>query len=542
MVAQSSPRNAFSWENNLDANHSAESSDTTELVQAAASGDRQAFGVLVTRHAGSVTGVAYSACGDFARSEDVGQDAFVEAWRNLASLREPDKFVAWVCTIARRRAIDVVRAAKASRTITSIESIPSELTDAKQLSPEASMSQDQQRQLVWSMLESLPEAYREPMVLFYRSEQSTRDVAIALGENESTIRQRLKRGREMLRAEVTESLRKTLCETAPKAAFAAVVIASLPSASYAAAATTATTVAGKSAGIGSVPTKLLSGAAYGLGGAAFGTMAGLLGGAFGTWMGWKNCEYESQQKFILREAMIYVAAFVVFLVLLAILIYFRLHGFIDNGNMYGGLLCTLIVGFQVFNGVWMCRSIRTYNSLGEQARANGEPMREPVRQKMEEVKQLTQVVRPDGSSGHEAFRWNAGAWFGSSLGSICWILPMSMIAFRHDSTATGLITLACFLAGVVFTFAMWQARSRITAFESIQLLLAFTFVLTVIVLAAEQFLANPATQNASSWTPWGWLILLLFPALSFRFHWIRQSFEKSMQSTSADPTRSAEHD
>ena len=503
--------------------------NTAELVQAAASGDRQAFGVLVTRHAGTVTAVAYCVCGDFARSEDVGQEAFVEAWKNLASLREPDKFVAWVCTISRRRAVDAVRSSKASKTTCSIENISSELADAKQLSPEASMSKIQQRQLVWSMLESLPESYREPMVLFYRSEQSTRDVAIALGENESTIRQRLKRGREMLRTEVTESLRKTLCESAPNAAFAALVVASLPSASYAAAATTATAAAsGKSAGIGSVPAKLLGGAVYGAGGAVLGTMAGLLGGAFGTWMGWKHCEYESQQKFILRETMIYLVALAIFLILLAILLYFRLHGYIDNSATYGGLLCGLIIGYQVFNGIWMCRSIRTYNRLGEQARANGKPLRESVRQRMELLKQATEVTRPDGSMGYEAFRWNAAPWFGSWLGSICWILPMSAIAFWHGSTATGAIIGFCFLTGVAFMNGIWRARSRVTAYQAYQWLLAIMFVLVSIVFAAEQFFANPATQTASSWTPWVWLLLLLFPVISFHFYWIRQSFEKEM--------------
>ena len=248
--------------------------DTAALVKSAAAGDRQAFEVLVTRHAAMVTGVAYSVCGDFARSEDAGQEAFIEAWTNLATLREPEKFVGWICTIARRRAIDAVRADKTSLAASSIDRVASEPSDPRQLSPETQMLERQEQAAVWSMLERLPENYREPMVLFYRGEQSTRDVAIALGENESTIRQRLKRGREMIRQEALDTVCRTLSETAPKAAFAAIVMAGLPSATYAAGATATTAattaVTGKSSGL------FGTAASTAIGGTLFGLLTGLV--------------------------------------------------------------------------------------------------------------------------------------------------------------------------------------------------------------------------------------------------------------------------
>jgi DNA-directed RNA polymerase specialized sigma24 family protein len=50
-----------------------------DTVQSAMAGDKQAFGELVSQYAGLVTGIAYSVCGDFARSQDIGQEAFGEA-------------------------------------------------------------------------------------------------------------------------------------------------------------------------------------------------------------------------------------------------------------------------------------------------------------------------------------------------------------------------------------------------------------------------------------------------------------------------------
>ena len=497
--------------------------NTAELVKNAASGDRQAFGILVSRYASIVTGVAYSVCGDFSRSEDLGQEAFIEAWKNLATLRDSEKFVPWICTIVRRRALDALRAAKMSPPSRSLENMSVEFSDPQQLSPEASMSQEQERQLVWSMLESLPETYREPMVLFYRCEQSTRDVANALGENEATIRQRLKRGREMIRSEVSETIRKTLYETAPKAAFAGLVIASLPSVSYAAGATVSTTVAtGKSSVIGKVIT------ASAISGAALGSLIGLFGGAYGTWMGWKYSEYESQQKFIVRHALLFVAVFVIFGILLASLIQARLHGFIDNDTIYGSLLVGLILGFQALNLVWIWRSIRGIKQLRDQARASGQPMREPARQLMNRLEQQTRVIRPDGSTGYDAFRWDVRAWFGSVLGSTAWMLILASVSFWHGSILAGAAISVCFLIGIAFAFGLWQTRDRVSAYRALQLLISLLCVLTIVVFTALSFSANEPTQQATHWTPWAWFILLIYPIISVHFFWVRRSFEQDM--------------
>ncbi|MDA1229776.1 MAG: sigma-70 family RNA polymerase sigma factor [Planctomycetota bacterium] len=505
--------------------------DTTDLVVSAVSGDRQAFGILVTRYAAMVTGIAYAVCGDFARSEDVGQEAFVEAWKNLATLREPEKFAAWICTIARRRAIDDVRAASTSKSICSIDNLPFELSDPNQHSPESGMSQKQDRELVWSMLENLPEDYREPMVLFYRCEQSTRDVAIALGEGESTIRQRLKRGREMIRSDVSEIIRQTLCETAPKAAFAAVVIASLPSATYAAGATAATTaLTGKSTGMGSVAVSSA------MGGAAFGSLVGVTGGVFGTWMSWKNCEYESQQRFIIRQAVIFTAVMAGFGILLAILINVRTHGFMDSDNLYGCLLVGLILGFQGFNVVWIFRSIRGYRQIGERAKAGGQPMRESVRLPFEQLRQQSQVHRADGTIGYEAFRWNAWAWGGSSLGGLAWMLPTTGLAFWNGSTLTGAVIGGCFLVGCAVAIMLWRARGRIHAYAALQTMIGIMCGLTTVAMVTLQFSANEETLAGMKWTPLAYLVLLIFPLLSLQFYSIRRSFQKNMLKRDVDDT------
>jgi RNA polymerase sigma factor (sigma-70 family) len=496
-----------------------------DLVRAAATGDRVAFEMLVSKNAAMVTGVAYSRCGDFGLSEDIAQEAFLEAWKNLATIHEPEKFPGWICTIARRRAIDAVRSAKSTRSKCTLGEMALKIPDHTQLTPEAIMSKQQESELVWAMLARLPEAYREPLVSFYRCEESTRDVAIALGESEATIRQRLKRGRDMLRTEMTASIRNTLGATVPKAAFAAMVMASLPSATYAAGAATSTaTVVKTNSAAG-------AGVTSAIGGAILGSLIGIAGGVLGTWMSWKNCEYESQQKFILHQTLRYVIGLSVFGILLAILLTVRQQGMIADDTVYSWLLVTLIVVSQVLNFAWIWHGIRGYKQIADKAKLRGEPMRQVAQQQMDAIRQLTQVTNSDGSITYEAFLWNAGLWFGSCIGSTAWMLPISAIAFWYGSLSLGIISCLTFFITVSSALVAWRFRERIDAYEAIQLLIGLVFVLTTIVLAGLQFLGNTETQKLAQWTPWGWCILLMFPIVSLQIWWTRRSFKRKMSSS-----------
>src|SRR5437868_2638546 len=73
----------------------------TELVTASQRGDRQAFGDLVRRCTNMVDAVAYAATRDRSLAEDIAQDTFVAAWRDLGRLRDPASVRPWLCRIAR---------------------------------------------------------------------------------------------------------------------------------------------------------------------------------------------------------------------------------------------------------------------------------------------------------------------------------------------------------------------------------------------------------------------------------------------------------
>src|SRR5256885_15239046 len=72
-----------------------------DLVAACLAGDREAFGRIVERYQRLLCSLAYSATGSLSESEDLAQEAFVDAWRQLRMLREPEKLRPWLCGILR---------------------------------------------------------------------------------------------------------------------------------------------------------------------------------------------------------------------------------------------------------------------------------------------------------------------------------------------------------------------------------------------------------------------------------------------------------
>src|SRR5690242_21733085 len=80
----------------------------SELVTQSLAGYRDAFGRIVSRYQTLLCSLAYSATGSLSQSEDLTQETFVTAWRQLANLREPEKLRSWLCRISRNLTYDAL--------------------------------------------------------------------------------------------------------------------------------------------------------------------------------------------------------------------------------------------------------------------------------------------------------------------------------------------------------------------------------------------------------------------------------------------------
>jgi RNA polymerase sigma factor (sigma-70 family) len=241
-----------------------------ELVSASLSGNRDAFGQIVARYQSLVCSLAFSATGSLSQSEDLAQETFVTAWKQLAALREPEKLRAWLCGIARNLINNSLRqqGREPSHRAESLEEI-SESRSPEPLPTEQAIS-NEELTILWRSLERIPETYREPLVLFYREHQSIEAVAQNLELTEDAVKQRLSRGRKLLHEEVLAFVEGALEKTAPGKTFTLGVISALP-------------LAVTSAKAATVGAALAKGGAAAKGVATVGTLGGLLamlGGAF----------------------------------------------------------------------------------------------------------------------------------------------------------------------------------------------------------------------------------------------------------------------
>lgn len=198
------------------------SSSDADLVRAAWQGDKQAFVEIVARHQAMVCGIALGIVANIAASEDVAQEAFLLAWRKIHELREPERLRAWLRQIARHVALGYQRRQRGHDVLEEAPDLP-DLSPA----PDEQAASEEEAALVRDALTQLPEIYREPLILYYRENQSAKAVAQALDISEDAVRQRLARGREMLRDQVSDVIESVLTRTRPTAIFTMTVAAAM---------------------------------------------------------------------------------------------------------------------------------------------------------------------------------------------------------------------------------------------------------------------------------------------------------------------------
>jgi RNA polymerase sigma factor (sigma-70 family) len=203
-------------------NSSGLSQRDAELVHLARRGDKQAFVEIVARHQALVCGIALGILGDFAASEDAGQEAFLTAWRRFADLREPDRLRSWLGRIARNTALTHLRRRRRGESLESVRAFPDDSPP-----PDESAASTEETRLVREHLDQLPETYRLPLVLYYREGQSVKAVADALDISENAAKKRLERGRQMLREQLTGLVESVLTRTAPTSVFTMTVAAAI---------------------------------------------------------------------------------------------------------------------------------------------------------------------------------------------------------------------------------------------------------------------------------------------------------------------------
>jgi RNA polymerase sigma factor (sigma-70 family) len=186
------------------------------VVRRTMEGQPQAFEVLVFRYQQQAHAVARALGLRPPATDDAVQEAFLQAFRDLSSLREPASFGGWFLHIVRHVAIKELR--RAARQSGEAQASASPAGGRPVPSAAEETEQRDFREYLWSKVAELPQGTREAIFLYYYQGESVRAVAKALGLSVSGTKRRLRSGREALREKLWRSLEQDLRRSLPTAA------------------------------------------------------------------------------------------------------------------------------------------------------------------------------------------------------------------------------------------------------------------------------------------------------------------------------------
>ena len=182
-----------------------------ELVREAGNGRPDAYGELARRWSPRVMAVCHARVRCQTAAADLAQETLLRGFRDLVTLKSPEKFGAWLRGIAQRVCLDWLKSKE--RTQVPFTRLNDDGLIERQLAAgdnvEAAVAQADEVHRLMAEVESLSDNHREALMLFYCGEMSYREMAELLGVSTATINARLSEARGLLRQRLDSSRRAT---------------------------------------------------------------------------------------------------------------------------------------------------------------------------------------------------------------------------------------------------------------------------------------------------------------------------------------------
>lgn len=191
----------------------APATDDATLVARITAKDQAAFEVLMRRHNGRLFRVARAVMKNDAEAEDVLQDAYLDAYRNMGRFRGDSRLGTWLVRLVVNRALMRLRRTRRDPVVVPmavrggrVDAAPLELPDQASESPVNAAARAEVRRLLERRIDELPVAFRTVFVLREIEELSVDEVSECLGIPPATVRTRLFRARALLREALAREL------------------------------------------------------------------------------------------------------------------------------------------------------------------------------------------------------------------------------------------------------------------------------------------------------------------------------------------------
>ncbi len=174
-----------------------------QLVSDYLGGNENAFSIIVRRYLKSIYNFIYRLIGNVAEAEDITQNVFLSAWKNIKSFKREESFKTWIFSIARNAAIDWLRKKK-NITFSDLEKeneeglIEDTLIDPAPLPEELLTSFEDKRKLE-EAINQLPLLYREVIFLYYNNDFTFEEIGKILNKPLNTVKSQYRRALFMLK-------------------------------------------------------------------------------------------------------------------------------------------------------------------------------------------------------------------------------------------------------------------------------------------------------------------------------------------------------
>ena len=190
-----------------------EEKNDAQLIQDTLAGNDEAFNALVRKYQKRVHALAWRKIGDFQDAEEVTQDTFLRAYKNLSTLRNPHQFAGWLYVIANRLCINWLQKQKSA--IQSLEDTPMrEIEHASythyEFERRETAAGEFRLERAKKLLAKLPESERTVVTLYYLGEMTTKEIGRFLGVSVNTITSRLQRARKRLQDDQEHLIKEVL--------------------------------------------------------------------------------------------------------------------------------------------------------------------------------------------------------------------------------------------------------------------------------------------------------------------------------------------
>ena len=183
--------------------------DVSALVSKVIEGDMKAFEQFYTEFSPLIYSVLLEITNDSYEAEDLMQECFISALKNINTLKDPLKAKKWLTAIAANKGKDYLKKKKATLLSEEYEYI-FDIQEEKNTSllPEESAVLDERSEEIRDIVNSVSEDKRLCLILFYQHEMSIAEISEELGISESAVKSRLFRAREDIKEEVEKRSKK----------------------------------------------------------------------------------------------------------------------------------------------------------------------------------------------------------------------------------------------------------------------------------------------------------------------------------------------